>query len=300
MPIGKKMGSIKVLKESLKSGGGSGTFIKFIPKDGSMTVRFLEDPEEWINYVEHYDEVLRKSFPCVEANCPGCATDSRKSSRYLANAVDIENDRVVPLQLPKTLVSSLVAMYDRMGTMLDRDFELIRSGEGLDTTYSAIPDAPLPRKMTKYTPHDLEQVLDDAWKAMHGIEEVDDDDDEDVEPVAKQPKPAKKVAPRKKSKAAKKQVDHEDVAEPEFTPDVDDDDDEDMAPTDASVEDIVANEDDEDDVAVDDDDDYITEAELKAMDLGPLRAFARECGVNTKGMSKPQIIEAIMEPEEEF
>ena len=40
-----RMGSMKALKQSLAKGGGAG-FIKYVPKNGSMNVRFLEEPEK--------------------------------------------------------------------------------------------------------------------------------------------------------------------------------------------------------------------------------------------------------------
>lgn len=287
MPIGTKVGNIKNLKDSLKRGSG-GSFIKYIPKDSSLTVRFLEDPENWVNYWEHFDSTLRKSYPCIDDNCPGCATGENKSSRYLANAVDVDNDRVIPLQLPKTLVSSLVALYERMDTLLDRDFELVRSGEGLDTTYNVVPEAPLKRKLTKYQLHDLQQILDESFQSVFGAAP------EEAEV------PKKAVMPRKKSKAAK-------IADPVFTPDDDEDEDveEDVDPdvdedeaVDVAVETpmVEAVDVDED---VDDDGDFFSEDDLNEKTLGELRAIAKDYGIPTKGLNRVQIIEAILTPEED-
>lgn len=300
MPIGRKMGSIRDLKESLKTGGsGKGTFIKYIPRGtsgstGSLTVRFLEDPESWVNYYEHWDETLQKAYPCIDLDCPGCATNEKRSSRYLANALDVESDRVIPLQLPKTLTSTLVALYERYGTLTDRDIELLRSGEKLDTTYNAVPEAPMPRKVTKYQMHDLQQVLDDSFASAFG---VDDDDDEE---------PPKAKNGRGRSQAARR-----------ATHDVDDDDDVDDEPEppkpkakgkkapkfEPDVEDVEDDEEPEADDEPEDaegDDDFWTEDELEAMGIGALRAIARDdYGINTKGMTKPELIEAILEPEDE-
>lgn len=288
MTIGKKLGSVKSLKESLKRGAGGGTFIKYVPKGqgdapGTMTVRFLEDPVNWINYYEHWDTTMNKSYPCIEDNCPGCATDERRSSRYLANALDVENDRVVPLQMPKTLVSTLVTMYERMDTLLDRDFELIRSGDGLDTTYNAIPEAPLKRKMDKYEKHDLEKVLNDAFQSAFGTDEATEEETVSSTETAKKGR-GRPAGSKNKPKA-----------EPQFTPDVDvavDQDDDVPVPEDEEVE-------TEADADPSEGEDFYTEEELQTKPLGELRSIARDYGINTKGLNKIDLIEAILTPDDE-
>lgn len=178
MAFGQKTGSLKNLKKSLAKGGGKG-FIKYIPKNGSMNVRFIQEPEEWVNYLEHYDTTLRKSYPCSgEQACPGCRSDERKSSRYLANAVDLDNDnRVIPLQMPKDLANRLVVKYEKWGTIIDRDIELSRSGEGLDTVYDLDASVPDRKRIDKYQPVDLLKVLEDAYNNVFGPDDDDDDDD---------------------------------------------------------------------------------------------------------------------------
>lgn len=292
--FGQKMGSLKALKKTLEKGSGGGTWIKYIPKNGSKTVRFLREPEHWVNYLEHFDQVARRSFPCNgEADCPGCKGGERKSSRYLADAIEIEDSReqVIALQLPKDLANRLVVRYERNGTLLDRDFELTRSGEGLDTVYDVDALAPRKRNIAKYTPLDLEQVLEDAYNDVFGAEDdedevdiapvikkrakskaaaviEDDDDDDDVDDEPKL-KPAQKAAARK-AKASQ--------PEPEFEPD-----DEDV-------------EDEDEDIEEDDDDEAYDEDTLRNMPLGALRAVARnEFGVNPKGMSQDEIVDAILE-----
>lgn len=305
MPIGQQMGSLKALKKSLAKGGGN-AWIKYIPKNDSMTVRFIEEPENWINYTEHYDQTIRKSYPCNgEQSCPGCQTSERKMSRYLANAVDLSNDRVIPLQMPKDLANRLVVKYEKWGTLIDRDIELSRSGDGLDTVYDLDADAPSKRNLQKYTALDLMQVLEDAWNDVFGAAS-DEDDDEDAAPV-KRPKAGDRIKRAKKRSAAAAAIDDDDevdededekpkprqkpaekvaakkaakakAPEPEFEPDEDEDD-----------------EDDEDDEGYDEDDEGYDEQTLRAMPLGALRAVARDFGVNPKGMDEDEIIEAILD-----
>lgn len=180
---------MKALRQSLKKGGSGAAFIKQVPANDAMLVRFLTEPEEWFGYNEHYDQTRRAYYPCVADDCPGCAQDERKSFRYLANAVDLDEDRVIPLKLPKTLATRLTLKYDKYDTLMDRDYELTRSGEGLDTDYDADAEAPMKRNMKKYEPLDLGEILQGAWEYVFGVE----DDEEE--------KPKRSSAKGKKSKA---------------------------------------------------------------------------------------------------
>lgn len=317
MAFGQRVGSMKTLKQTLQKGGGGNAWIKYIPKNGNLNVRFIQEPEEWVNYVEHYDMTLRKSYPCNgEASCPGCNSGERKSYRYLANAVDIESDRAIPLQLPKDLANRLVVKYEKWGTLIDRDIELTRSGEGLDTVYDLDAGVPSRMKIDKYTPLDLLKVLDDAFRDVFGGG-TDDDEDE---------KPKAAVKMRAKSAAAAKVDDPEDEEEaptpkpaakraakkapvkaapkaPEFEPEDDDEADDDEDIPDALLSDserasrAAEKQDDGPDVDDDDDDDDeegYSEEQLQALPLGALRAVARDFDVDTKGKNAKAIIAEIM------
>lgn len=320
MPIGRKMGSMKELKKSLAKGGGAG-FIKYVPKNGSLNVRFLDEPENWVNYAEHYDQVIRKSYPCNgEDTCPGCKTDERRSSRYLANAVDLDQQKVIPLQMPKDLANRLVVRYEKKGSLTDCDIELSRAGEGLDTVYDYDADAPKPRKVSQYVLLDLLNVLDEAFNSVFGDDDDDDDDDTPAKPVAKvkgrkpskaaavavatqvgddddddeddddepvdEPvKPTKKAGP-KVTGAAKKAAKNKPVEEPVFEEDDDDADDDDDDDTEGA---------DTDDEA----DDYYDQESLEKLSLGELRAVARDYGIVTRGMKAAAIITAILEAPED-
>lgn len=190
---GKKMGNIKALRDSLKKGGSSlNTFIKNVPADG-ITVRFLTEPEEWFGFYEYWNDEGRTFVPMAQGEI--LPDGAKPSFRYLTVALDIENDRVVPLKLAKTAANSLILKYDKFGTMTDRNYELQKHGEGLDTTYDVTPDAPSKLNLAKYELLDLEKVLVDARANALGEtdttvsapsvddDEVDDDevDDDDAE-----------------------------------------------------------------------------------------------------------------------
>jgi hypothetical protein len=186
----KQMGSMKAVKESLKKGGGNDkTWIKNIPADG-LVVRFLTEPEQWFGYYEYYDSDNKQFVPMAEGEI--LPDGVRPSFRYLTNALDVETDRVIPLKLPKTAANSLIIKYDKYETLLDRNYELDKHGEGLDTTYDVTPTGPTKMVLTKYDLLDLESILVDARnmalgetdteqssKGSFNDDDIDTDDDDD-------------------------------------------------------------------------------------------------------------------------
>lgn len=297
--FGKQMNSIKELKKNLKKGSSKG-FINFIPKNGSITVRFLEEPERWVNYIEVYDQTIRKGYPLPDdETMPGFDPDLRRSSRYVANALDINNDRVIALQMPKDLVNQLVRYYEKYDTITDRDYELMRDGEGFDTTYAAAPEEKVKRQVAKYDLKDLEEVLEAAYNDVWG---EGDDDDEDDEPKPARKRASKAAASKRKAKFEEDEdddIDDDDDDDEDLDDDVDADDDED------DEEDLDADDDDEDEdegEADDDDedededeDDVWDEASLGALGIAELRRVARDdFGISTKGKAKQALIDEIL------
>ncbi|MFE9742931.1 hypothetical protein [Streptomyces sp. NPDC006477] len=178
-------GSLGDLRKSLKrSGGGASGKIGFIPED-PITCRFLSEPETWIGYHEHYNgpNADPRYSPCVDGEC--CLPENlyqgnKPTFRYLANAYNVDQSKVQALKMPKSLVEQLVKFYEKYGTILDRDYELSRSGSGMDTSYSAVPDDKSPIKISRFRKDmvDLEQLLED-WASE---QEEEDDDEEEVSP----------------------------------------------------------------------------------------------------------------------
>lgn len=264
---GKKMGSVKAVKDSLKKGGSSlNTYIKNVPAEG-ITVRFLTEPEEWFGFYEYWNDESRNFTPMAVGEI---LPDGAKASfRYLASVVDVDSDRVIPLKLAKTAANSLILKYDKYGTMLDRNYELQRHGEGLDTTYDVTPDAPAKLNLAKYEVIDLEQVLITARATSLGESDVkksaptidDDEIDEEVKPKAK-------VVSSKKT------------AKVEELDDEDDEDDE-----------VVEMEDEEETEVLD-------EETLSSMTIRDLRTICEDMEIDYEGMAKPAMIRSIIEASE--
>lgn len=260
---GGKVGSLKNLKQTLKAGGGP---LSWVPKEGAITVRFLTEPEDWFGFYEHYDETARKSYPCVEGDCPGCATDTKRTFRYVANALDTEKDKVIALLLPKSLANRLTARYERYDTLMDRDYELFRTGSALDTEYDLNPEAPKKRAVAKYELLDLGDILQQVWDAVWG--ETNGDDDEDEKPTRR----SRSSSARKGSAASRRKArDEEEDDDEEDEEDEDEEDDEDFD-----------DEDDGDDDDTDEDVEEVTLESLEEMGLPELKQVAEDYGIPVK------------------
>lgn len=183
-------GSLADLKKSTKRGGGGASGkIGFIPED-PITVRFLSEPETWVGYYEHYNgpNADPRYSPCVKDSSPGgCDYEpyqgNKPAFRYLANVYNVDESKVRALKMPKSLVEQLTSFASKYGTILDRDYELSRSGSGMETSYSAVPEDKSPIKISRFRRDmmDLEQLLEDWADEQDGTDDEDDDDDIDME-----------------------------------------------------------------------------------------------------------------------
>jgi len=328
---GKKMGNIKALKESLKKGGSSlNTFIKNVPAEG-ITVRFITEPEEWFGFYEYWNDESRNFVPMAVGEI--LPDGARASFRYLASAIEIQSDRVIPIKLAKTTANSLILKYDKFGTMIDRNYELQKHGEGLDTTYDVTPDAPTKLNLAKYEALDLEKILIQARASALGESDTskptpsldDDDIDEDEKTLVAVGKTTMVAEKPKKKLVKTKTYSYEDIFptdddgsetvrdnysteelewlennKPEWLQDILETleivvDDESMT----EVESILDWQ--KKAMKKDDDDDADTEAEvldeetLNAMKLRDLRIICEDMEIDHDGKSKDEMVELIIE-----
>lgn len=203
----KVVGSVGQLKNMLTKGANAGALTRIADKQ-ELKVRFLEEPDTWVQYPEHYVQG-QGFFPCSEGGtCSGCADGIRASKRFLVNAVDLEEKKVIALVLPYSLAAELAKKYDRFNTLLDRQYDLSRQGAGKnDTTYSVDYHEPRRFDPSRYDLFDLLEVLE-TQLPTDNENFVDDDEDaddrpapksrravEDDEDFAEPARPAKKAAP---------------------------------------------------------------------------------------------------------
>lgn len=131
-------------KRSEVSDDFSGNYLRSF-KEGSTQVRFLEEPDDWTAYREHFNKE-RRAFPCTgdRNTCPGCTSDdeeiSRSSRKYATHVKVIKGDYVAPYKIPVSLAKRMFARAERNdGTITDRDYLIVRTGKGLDTDYDVDP-----------------------------------------------------------------------------------------------------------------------------------------------------------------
>lgn len=209
----KKVSNVKSLKASLKKGSGA-AYMKRVPNDDSLNVRFLTEPDEWYEYYEYFTE-KDKFFPATEGMDPDVVRElGNPSKRFLCQVVDIDENAVVPLVLPKSLAQSLMKKYDKYQTLMDRDYELVREGTGFDTTYEAIPEAPTKFNARKFELLDLLEVLEAQIPKDEDYDEDeddldddlldDDDDDDDDVPIRRTARQTKRPAKRPTKGSARK------------------------------------------------------------------------------------------------
>jgi hypothetical protein len=161
--VTERFGSAKNAKQALKGGGSSGPLRRLKP-DETLKVRFLQEPGDWSRAYYHW---LGQDFLWCNKmkSCPGCATGDRAKQIVLANAVvfgsdnDKEMGKVIVMQMAPTLANSLLKFHEKRKTLLDRDYDLTREGAGLDTVYSADPDDPKKRILSRFGLHDYDEVI---------------------------------------------------------------------------------------------------------------------------------------------
>lgn len=150
-------------------------------KKGEVKVRFLEETQDWITFREHYLE--GKSFPCTQDkdNCPGCTHPDedvqRASRKYATNLYLVDVEKTLPFRIPVSLAKSMDTRSDKNGgTILNRDYVVMRSGKGLDTEYDVDSDEryALDTKSLLKDGLDINELLEESYNEVWGakVEEV--------------------------------------------------------------------------------------------------------------------------------
>lgn len=210
-----RLGSVKNIEKSLKGGGGRGDKIATVPAKGSLFVRFLQEPVDFHSYYEYWDADAKQSFPVVEGEDP--PDGARISKRYIGNALLTDDKTVRAVIMPTSLFEQIFQKFQKFGTVMDRDYELSKTGSALDTKYHADYESPSKMNLKRYDLLDLDEVLQSMLDA------ADDDDDDDIDDEEDEPRSTKKSSRRAV-------VEDDDDDDEEDEDDLDDEDDEDDEP----------------------------------------------------------------------
>lgn len=165
-------------EEFEQSSGSSEGYINYVP-DGTTSVRFLSEIPEWGIFKEYYIKEDKRFYPVIPGKTDIIPEGVQISRRWLCPVLLVDTDEVVTMKLPKTLVEDLWISHDRNGTVRDRDFDLIRTGEGLKTSYNAYPGDQMKRPLNKYDIPDVNEVFT-AW-CMETLAELEGNDEDDGE-----------------------------------------------------------------------------------------------------------------------
>ncbi len=318
------VGSIDRMR-ALAAGSG-GDFIRNVPKEG-ITVRFLTEPDRWIEYKEYGAQGLYPR-PLVEGQT--APAGSNVSRRYAAPAIDISGgeDKVIVIKLAASLAQVIISRWEKSGTLLDRDYELERFGEQKQTRYAMNGLDKVPRKLDKYDVPDVLAIVEaeanrpqkgedgeapsvpkrrigkqppaDLDDAPNDDDDVTDDDDDETTGTE---------VPWSEVGAAADDDDQSamdlltEAAEAHGLDEADYETWEAFGEAIDAAEAAAAGDDAEDDADAEDDDpeddpendDVYTEEELTAMTLGQLRVLAKENDIPTAGLSKAAIVAALMD-----
>jgi len=138
-------------------------------KKGETTLRFLQECDDWVMYREHYS-LEGRAFPCTQDRntCPGCTHEkekvSRSSRKYAVNVLLKPQGIHMVVKLPITVVNRFEARSERNGgTLTDRDYVIIKSGEGLDTEYD-VETGDKYEENYKEKLFDIEEMLADMYE----------------------------------------------------------------------------------------------------------------------------------------
>lgn len=134
-------------RSNQRSSGSAGEiFIKNF-KEPRTLVWFLEDdPDTWVEYKQHFDNVVNRGWPCAiyegGNNCVGCEFPiedpddendrglrvRRTASRWVFPVID-EKGYVSLYQIGYKLWAALKELYSEYGTLTDAQYAIRRSGD---------------------------------------------------------------------------------------------------------------------------------------------------------------------------
>lgn len=213
-------GDIKALKKSLKDSGGDDKWFFSLKADSEITVRFLAEPWEFTSFLQHFMEDRpgdQKSFPCNSGDCEGCDEGNSAYKVWVAPVLDVENNRVRAMRMPKGIVDSLTKKAERKNTIMDRDYIIMREGSGKDGTKYDLDDMPVKRRnLDGYELPDIEGMLESQLQDAMGVS-LADEEPPPRRPTKKPNKAASKAVAKKVARRPRGPVD-EDDEEPPWSP----------------------------------------------------------------------------------
>lgn len=157
--------SIDALRRSASGGGRGGRSAQlYLKGDSSVKVRFLQEPTKFMEFLEHYDASAKAFVPAIDNDPLDQHSDEKVrkvGKRWLANALNVEDGKIVIVKLNQDQLNRLLLRHTKYGTLLDRNYELIRLGSGRDSKYDVEADDPTQMDLSRFQDkcHDLTEFL---------------------------------------------------------------------------------------------------------------------------------------------
>lgn len=159
-------GSVQKLRQNLTAASSSGNSRKLliIKEDEPVKVRFLQNPADWMIFYEHYVPESKMFVPALDPDPLASHPDERvrrTSLRHMANVLNLETMQVQLLKMNQDLTNRLMMRYNRYDDLTDRNYEIVRSGTGLQTAYDIEPDDVSPMDLDRFASklHDMTLFL---------------------------------------------------------------------------------------------------------------------------------------------
>lgn len=157
------------------SSGTSGSYIKYF-KEEQTTLRFLEEIPEWTSVWMHFNNTKNRDYPCTDdkPTCPGHNSENEREAkaakRYIVNAVDVSTGYVDLWKIPYSIIDDLLRQADRFGTIMDRDYTVIKSKVGVKTDYSVDREEKSEMDLTEHRAQmkDHQEALESAFREVWG------------------------------------------------------------------------------------------------------------------------------------
>jgi hypothetical protein len=224
------MSKLEVIKNKIANSAGSYGETFYVGDGKKKRVRFLTDFEDAVSVVMHDKWQVLKPTICLkyfDKFCKNCEKDDIRSRENFVWAVyDYDEEKVLLLMFPATKsspVPDMITAYETYGTLLDRDYMVIRKGGGKDTAYTVMPldKTKFKKKSAKALSEDeiYHKLLTMSGIDLDEIDDADDVDDEDEdeeeedgeeEEEEEEEEKHKSKKGNKKSKSKKKKQEEED------------------------------------------------------------------------------------------
>lgn len=176
----------KIKQNVAKTGGNRGNILYI--KDGEkVRIRFLQDMDEGFEFVFHDSFSRSINSLCLQhvgKECPLCDDDDvRTRDNYVWSVYDHDAKAVKMMLFAAngiTPLQQLLDYYEANGdTILDRDYIIKRTGKGMETKWTVMPQDKSKFRNEKVKPYSESAITKMLLKAFPNKDVTDDDDEDD-------------------------------------------------------------------------------------------------------------------------